>query len=138
MDMLTMTERATIFFSHHNDGKKPEDVGLKTAIPFSYKTMGDKVKGVIFAPSKEHAEAFITNQKTLWSLVKASIFGGLACVIYIIVSIWLQYSQGISVMKTLIPMLAVLFVILMVLPSIIVKLKKNQKMIDGKIFVYTE
>jgi hypothetical protein len=100
--------------------------------------MGDKVKGVIFAPSKEHAEAFITNQKTLWSLVKASIFGGLAGVVYIIVSIWLQYSQGISVMKTLIPMLAVLFVILMVLPSIIVKLKKNQKMIDGKIFVYTE
>ena len=50
--MLTMTERATIFFSHHNDGKKPEEVGLKTAIPFSYKTMGDKVKGVIFAQAK--------------------------------------------------------------------------------------
>ncbi len=133
-----MTERATIFFSHYNEGKKPEDVGFKEALPFSYDTLGNKVKGVIFAPSKEHAEAFITNQKTLWSLAKASIFGGLMACAYLFISIWLNVAYGISTMKTLIPMLAVLFIILLVLPSIIVKLKKNQKMIDGKIFVYTE
>ena len=136
--MLTMTERATIFFSHYNEGKKPEDVGLKEALPFSYDTLGNKVKGVVFAPSKEIANAFVTNQKTLWSLLKATLIGGLMACAYLFISIWLNVAYGISTMNTLVPMLAVLFVILMVLPFIFKKLKKNQKMIDGKIFVYTE
>lgn len=138
MDALTLLERATIFFSHQNNGKKPEQLGYKEAVEFSYARMSNKVKGVIFAPNKEIANAFITNQKILWTIAKGAMYGGFIALVYLVISVWLNLKYGVSILSTLIPLLVVIFIILMVLPFIFKKLKKNQKMIEGKTFVYTE
>lgn len=133
-----LLERAIVCIQENNNGKKPDDVGFNEAIEFKYKAMFSSVKGIVFAPSEEVANAFITNQTGIWRILRIFVISIPLIIFYIFVSFWLYASYNISIIHCIGPLLIILLSAILILLILQNKYHKNEKLYKNNIVVYKE
>ena len=135
MNQSELLERARHCFSKKYDGKTPEELGYKEAVEFSYKALSNKVTGVVFAPSKEIANAFIENQTILWKVARVFLISTFLFIFYMF-GFLATVSNGANLLAYTVPGIVVLLIVMFVLLILGIKCNKNEKLFKNKIVTF--
>ena len=135
MKQSELLEKAYRCFLIKYDGKTPEELGYKEAVEFSYKAISSKVIGVVFAPSKEIANAFIENQTILWKVARIFLISTFLFIFYMFGFLAIA-SKGANLIAYTVPGIVVLLMVMFVLLILGIKCKKNEKLFKNKIATY--
>ncbi len=135
MKQSELLEKARHCFLKKYDGKTPEELGYKEAVEFSYKAISNKVTGVVFAPSKEAANAFIENQTILWKVARIFLISTFLFIFYMF-GFMAVVSNDANLIAYAVPGIVILLIVIFVLLILGSKCTKNEKLFKNQIVTY--